>query len=66
MLWPTLVLLGGLPIAFIQRSLATMTDGLVAKRKVEIVRVRHWRVSPDHRAGRAVLRLDQLCRWITQ
>ena len=40
-LWPTLVLLGGLPMAFIQRSLATMTDGLGQAEKVEIVRVRH-------------------------
>lgn len=40
-LWPTLVLLGGLPMAFIQRSLATMTDGAGQAEKVEIVRVRH-------------------------
>lgn len=40
-LWPTLVMLGGLPLAFIQRSLATMTDGFGQAEKVEIVRVRH-------------------------
>lgn len=40
-LWPTLVLLGGLPLAFIQRSLASMTDGNGQAEKVEIVRVRH-------------------------
>lgn len=40
-LWPTLVLLGGLPLAFIQRSLGTMTDGMGQAEKVELVRVRH-------------------------
>lgn len=39
-LWPALVLIGGLPMAFIQRSLSTMTDDAGSAAQVEIVRVR--------------------------
>lgn len=37
--WPALILLGALPMAFIQRALATMTDGEGYAEKVEIKRV---------------------------
>lgn len=39
--WPSLVLLGGVPMAFIQRSLGTMTDGEGYAEKVELARVRY-------------------------
>src|SRR5262249_52492945 len=37
--WPALVVLGGLPMAFIQRALASMTDGEGYAEKVESNRV---------------------------
>jgi hypothetical protein len=39
--WPALVLLGVLPMAFIQRALASMTDGDGYAEKVELQRVRY-------------------------
>jgi hypothetical protein len=40
-LWPALVVLGALPMAFIQRALGTMTDGDGYAEKVELQRVRY-------------------------
>jgi len=39
--WPALVLLGALPMAFIQRALGSMTDGDGYAEKVELSRVRY-------------------------